>query len=83
MQLESSARLDPRPEFHRVTIRTQARSATLLASTTGYQRSSRTVSLAAANGLLKLPSVRDVEDGRAEFKAGEVVDALLIGQLVS
>lgn len=84
-QLESPAPLDPRPEFQRVTVRAQtnasAGSTTFIASTTGYQRSSRTVSLAAANALLKLPSVKDQPNGRTEFDKGEAVDAVLIGPI--
>lgn len=68
--------LDPRPEFHRVIIKAGAGG--LKAYSTGGQRSSRVASLSGANGLAVLP-VR--EDNRDTLKAGELVDAIVIGEL--
>lgn len=52
----------------------------LSAYSTGGQRSSRTVSLAGANGLLELPAR---EEGRKECAEGETVPCVLIGDLAS
>lgn len=76
----SSMRLDPRPEFHRVWIQPTNDPPFLVAKSTGGQRSSRTVSLASANGLVCLPSSKGTEI--KEVKEGEVVDAILIGTLL-
>lgn len=75
-QLTSTVPLDPRPEYHRVQIRPTPSG--LMAFSTGGQRSSRTVSLAGANGLLELPASKD---GDVERKEGEVVQCVLIGEL--
>ena len=69
--------LDPRPEFHRVAIR--PRGPDLLAISTGGQRSSRTVSLAGANGLICLPA----SEHGGKVKAGDRADAILIGPISS
>ena len=69
--------LDPRVEFHRVTIRAEQDG--LKAYSTGGQRSSRVASLAGANGLVELPPF--TENGPKELKVGEFADALLIGEL--
>ena len=69
--------LDPRVEFHRVTIRAEPDG--LKAYSTGGQRSSRVASLAGANGLVELPPV--TENGPKELKSGDFADALLIGEL--
>ncbi|BGP25904.1 hypothetical protein JCM10295v2_004845 [Rhodotorula toruloides] len=74
--LTSTVPLDPRPEYHRVQIRPTASG--LKAFSTGGQRSSRTVSLAGANGLLELPASKE---GDAERKQGEVVQCVLVGEL--
>ena len=71
--------LDPRVEFHRVTIRAEPDG--LQAYSTGGQRSSRVASLAGANGLVQLPPF--VEGGPSALQAGEVADAVLIGELQS
>ena len=71
--------LDPRVEFHRVTIRAEADG--LKAYSTGGQRSSRVASLAGANGLVQLPP--RVENGPEALQAGEVADAIVIGELQS
>lgn len=70
-------RLDPRVEFHRVSI--QASAEGLKAYTTGGQRSSRVASLAGANGLIVLPA--KAEGGPDELKAGETAEAILIAEL--
>lgn len=76
-QLQSNMPLDPRVEFHRVSI--QASVEGLKAYSTGGQRSSRVASLAGANGVVILPS--KVEGDPSEMKVGEFVDAIVIGEL--
>lgn len=78
VRLASDTVLDPRPEFHRVSIRQQDFQGKfeLVAHSTGFQRSSRVGSMKGANGLLWLPSLN--ERGSL-LKAGEYVDALIIG----
>jgi len=71
--------LDPRPEYHRVLVRPSRASGTLQAFSTGGQRSSRTVSLAGANGLLELPAASEAE-GR-EKREGETVQCVLVGEM--
>ncbi|EJD01356.1 uncharacterized protein FOMMEDRAFT_147908 [Fomitiporia mediterranea MF3/22] len=78
VQLADSMRLDPRTEFHRVVI--GAGPDGLLARSTGGQRSSRVASLSGANGLVVLPQKK--EGGPAELKAGEIAEAILIGEIV-
>ncbi|EKM59893.1 uncharacterized protein PHACADRAFT_250679 [Phanerochaete carnosa HHB-10118-sp] len=77
VQLQGNMRLDPRVEFHRVSI--QASAEGLKAYSTGGQRSSRVASLAGANGVVVLPS--KVEGGPSEVKVGELVEAIVIGEL--
>ncbi|KAI8593703.1 hypothetical protein BDZ88DRAFT_448056 [Geranomyces variabilis] len=86
VELAEAIRLDPqRPEFHRahVTIATAAAAAAgassatattnrLVATSTGSQRSSRVLSLCAANTLLCLPA------GSGTLAAGATVDAMLV-----
>ena len=79
MQVQHVMPLDPRVEFHRVTIRAEAEG--LQAYSTGGQRSSRVASLVGANGLVQLPP--RVENGPAAVQVGELVDAILIGELRS
>ncbi|EPQ59047.1 hypothetical protein GLOTRDRAFT_113867 [Gloeophyllum trabeum ATCC 11539] len=74
VQIQSPMRLDPRPEFHRVVIKSavdegQGR---LKAYSTGGQRSSRMSSLSGANGLVALPA------GQGEMKEGEWVEAIFV-----
>lgn len=80
-QLTSSVRLDPRAEYQRVCVRSSATG--LGAYTTGGQRSSRTVSLAGANGLLELPASTGGSGGekRQELDEGETVPCVLIGEI--
>ena len=80
VQTTSAMRLDPRPEFHRVAIEAIAKPPYLIARSTGGQRSSRTVSLAGANGLVCLPS-GSAPGTRREIAQGEIVDAILMGRL--
>ncbi|KAK0207011.1 hypothetical protein DFS33DRAFT_1255556 [Desarmillaria ectypa] len=77
VQLQSSMNLDPRTEFHRVVIR--AGEAGLKAFSTGGQRSSRVASMSGANGLVVLPQRKP--DGPQRLEAGELADAVLIGEL--
>ncbi|KAJ3183006.1 hypothetical protein HDU87_007428 [Geranomyces variabilis] len=84
VELAEPIRLDPqRPEFHRahVTIAAAAASSSasstlttnrLVATSTGSQRSSRVLSLCAANALLCLPA------GSGTLAAGATVDAMLV-----
>lgn len=77
-QLTSRVPLDPRPEYHRVCVRPSASG--LSAYSTGGQRSSRTVSLAGANGLLELPAT---SEGKQWCDRGETVPCVLIGDIAS
>ncbi|TPX30464.1 hypothetical protein SmJEL517_g05974 [Synchytrium microbalum] len=75
--------LDPRPEFVRAVLTatpssTSKESVTIAAVTTGMQRSSRIMSVKAANGLLKLPG-RTKEKSHAS--PGDVVEAIVIGEI--
>ncbi|KAF3912265.1 Gephyrin [Arthrobotrys entomopaga] len=72
--------LDPRPEYHRVTIKID-KSGELVARSTGGQRSSRIGSMEAANALLCLPALSEVGDKRTHIPRGDKVEALLIGEL--
>lgn len=84
VQVSYPISLDSRAEYHRVTLRPTAakdgRGPSLVAHSTGGQRSSRTVSLAHANGLLELPARSDAQSSVAK---GELVDCLLIGEMAS
>ncbi|NOZ05761.1 MAG: molybdopterin molybdotransferase MoeA [Chloroflexi bacterium] len=60
-----------RPEFARAIVEWE--DGRLFARTTGFQGSGRLLSLVGANALLALPH------GRGDFRAGEKVEALLIG----
>lgn len=72
-------RLDPRPEFHRVVLRT-GDDGTIKAHSTGGQRSSRITSLSGANGLIALPA--RTEQGPKEVLSGNFVDAVVIGEIL-
>ena len=72
--------LDPqRPEFHRATLHWDAAlnesRGGFVATSTGSQASSRLLSMTSANALLALPQ------RAGELAAGDIVDALLIGDL--
>ncbi|GAA5883554.1 hypothetical protein JCM3774_001738 [Rhodotorula dairenensis] len=88
--LTSPVSLDPRAEYQRVCVRPTAHG--LVASPTGGQRSSRTVSLAGANGLVELPAAATASsasasssssDARRGFAAGETVPCVMIGDIAS
>lgn len=64
-----------RPEYHRATLTWDADQACFLAASTGIQASSRLLSMRTANALLALPQ------REGTLAAGELVDALLIGEL--
>ena len=64
-----------RPEFHRATLRWEDEQACFVAASTGSQASSRLLSMRTANALLALPQ------REGTLAAGELVDALLIGEL--
>ncbi|PBK67026.1 hypothetical protein ARMSODRAFT_1020992 [Armillaria solidipes] len=77
VELQSPMNLDPRMEFHRVI--TRAGETGLKAFSTGGQRSSRVASMSGANGLVVLPQRKP--DGPQRLEAGELVDAVFIGEL--
>jgi gephyrin len=75
--LDRDVKMDPeRNEYHRVVI-AAGRNGFLHAVSTGGQRSSRVGSFMEANGLLCLPARKGV------VAKGEMVDALLMGKIVS
>ncbi|RMZ85533.1 hypothetical protein DV737_g534, partial [Chaetothyriales sp. CBS 132003] len=73
----SKIKCDPaRVEYHRVVVSVDEKDGTLIARSTGMQRSSRVGSLASANGLLILPQKQGYVD------AGESCEAYLLGPLL-
>lgn len=78
--LASEMRLDPRPEFHRVILRSES-SQGLVAYSTGNQRSSAMHSMASANALIALPPLQNGEM-KSTLQAGEKASAILLGSLV-
>ena len=75
VQLATDLTLDPeRPEYHRACITTNNQGI-LIAHSTGYQRSSRLLSMSTSNALLCLPQ------GKGVIQKGTFVTALLIGTL--
>lgn len=79
--LEDDVKYDAqRAEYHRCII-VARKDGKLYASSTGGQRSSRIGSFKGANGLLCLPAGK--EAGRQKAGKGEVVEALLMGKVVS
>ncbi|KAF9266182.1 hypothetical protein L218DRAFT_922674 [Marasmius fiardii PR-910] len=77
VELQTSMRLDPRTEFHRVILRSDGSG--LKAFSTGGQRSSRVASLSGANGLVILPQR---QEGKPQFiEKGEKVEALIISEI--
>lgn len=75
--LEEGVKMDPqRAEYHRVVVKV-GKEGGLIASSTGFQRSSAIGSFKGANALLCLPA----REGKLE--KGEKVDALLMGKIVS
>ncbi|KAI0797106.1 MoaB/Mog domain-containing protein [Abortiporus biennis] len=77
VKLQEGMRLDPRPEYHRVTIVSEHDG--LKAYSTGGQRSSRVASLSGANGLVALPALK--EGGPDRLHVDEVAEAVVIGEL--
>jgi len=77
VELGDSMRLDARPEYHRVHIRRGATG--LIAFSTGGQRSSRMTSMCGANGLVALPPL--VRGGKTTMEAGELAEAVVIGEI--
>lgn len=80
VQLTHTLRLDPvRPEYHRATVRWESSlndgRGGFVAASTGSQASSRLLSMRTANALLELPQ------REGEMAAGDIVSALLIGEL--
>ncbi|KAJ6464590.1 MoaB/Mog domain-containing protein [Mycena sanguinolenta] len=78
VKLASPMNLDPRTEFHRVTVRADAEG--LRAFSTGGQRSSRVASLSGANGFVVLP-MKTPE--KSQLDVGTVVPAVLIGDILN
>jgi gephyrin len=69
-------RLDPgRPEYHRVAVSFNTSLKVFEASSTGFQRSSRLMSMRSANGLMLLPR------GDGMLPVGSVMTVLLTGDL--
>ncbi|MGB0389029.1 MAG: gephyrin-like molybdotransferase Glp [Ardenticatenaceae bacterium] len=64
-----------RTEFQRATIHFNPSARHFYANTTGSQQSSRLLSMVGANALIILPH------GKADFQAGEQVEAMIIGPL--
>ncbi len=71
-------RLDPRPEYQRARLEWGGVDGIPSARTTGAQASSRLMSMASANALLKLPPRSDLLNYLNE---GFLVDALVIDEL--
>jgi len=82
LQTSRSIRLDLRPEYQRVWIKFEAGKSVGVATNTGNQMSSRTTSVAQANGLLILPGKTD---SLQEIPAGSNMefDIILIGDLTN
>ena len=76
----TNIRLDPRPEYQRVSITLSGEDILPNVRTTGNQISSRLPSLAAANGLLILPPRTE---NKAEIQEGTALDCLVIGPLLT
>jgi len=68
---------DPRPEYHRVHIRSTPHG--LMAYSTGGQRSSRVASLSGANGLVYVPP--STKEDKAPLPKGSTAQAIIIGEL--
>lgn len=76
LQLTETIQLDPRPEYHRAFLSWQPDADIPLAYSTGNQLSSRLLSMASAQALLKLPP------GNPDNKfinEGTTVEAILLG----
>eukprot|EP00106_Octopus_bimaculoides_P015775 XP_014783217.1 PREDICTED: gephyrin-like [Octopus bimaculoides] len=84
-KVDRNIKLDPRPEYHRVVLSwgpggVGDDDGLPTASSTGNQQSSRLLSMQCANALLALPPHAD---GRSLVTEGEVLDAILIGNISS
>lgn len=77
-KLPQAVNLDPRPEYHRVVLSWKSGEVVPSAMSTGSQCSSRLLSMRTANALLVLPPRSDT---LTRIEAGEVVDALIIGEI--
>lgn len=77
-KLRQPVDLDPRPEYHRVVLSWKPGEAVPSAISTGSQCSSRLLSMRTANALLVLPPRSDT---LTRINAGEIVDALIIGEI--
>ena len=78
VRLPQAVLLDMRPEYHRVVLSWKSGEAIPLAVSTGSQCSSRLLSMRTANALLVLPPR---SDNLTRIEAGEIVDALIIGEI--
>lgn len=76
--LPQAVSLDMRPEYHRVVLSWKSGEAIPSAVSTGSQCSSRLLSMRTANALLVLPPR---SDNLTRIEAGEIVDALIIGEI--
>ena len=79
-KIPSDVKLDPRPEYQRVSVTLRSGDALAEVKVTGNQISSRLPSMAAANGLLILPQKTEE---KLEIHKGEEADCLIIGPLLS
>lgn len=70
--------LDPRPEYYRVVLSWKPGEPVPSAISTGSQCSSRLLSMRTANALLVLPPR---SDNQTRIDTGEIVDALIIGEI--
>ena len=77
-KVDSTIRLDPRPEYHRVVLSWLPDSTVPVAKSTGNQISSRLLSVNTANALLLLPPS---SKEKSEIQKDEVVDAMIITRL--
>ena len=77
-RLPQAVPLDMRPEYHRVVLSWKSGEAIPSAVSTGSQCSSRLLSMRTANALLVLPPR---SDNLTRIEAGEIVDALIIGEI--
>lgn len=76
LQLAESMQLDPRPEYHRAFLSWNPGADVPLAYSTGNQLSSRLLSMASAQALLKLPPATPENKSMDE---GSTVEAILLG----
>lgn len=77
-KLPQPVNLDPRPEYYRVTLSWKPGEAIPSAISTGSQCSSRLMSMRSANAVLELPPKSET---LTRIDAGEMVDALVIGEI--